>query len=74
MYVWQNKSALMFLEKWHGKAVRRMANMVLALATLPRVAFWLFARTVGLARHRAASQSAATLAALRFHLTGAIPD
>lgn len=74
MYVWQNKSLLLFLEKWNGKAVRRMASVVLTLSTLPRAAFWLFARVMGFARNRAASQSAATLAALRFHLTGAIPD
>jgi hypothetical protein len=74
MYVWQNKSVLLFLEKWHGKTARRAASFVLALSVLPRAAFWWFAKTAGLARERAASQSAATAAALRFHLTGAIPD
>ena len=73
MYVLQRKSLLLYLEKWRGPAVRWAANVVLAISTLPRVCFWLAARGLRLTRDRAQEQSAATLAALRYHLTGAVP-
>lgn len=74
MYVWQRKSILLFLEKWHGSLARRLANITLFLTTLPRISFWLPARWLGFAGDKARQQSEAMLAALRFHLTGAVPE
>jgi GT2 family glycosyltransferase len=74
MYVWQRKSILLYLEKWHGASVRNLANIVFLVSILPRIAFWLVARYLGMMGEKAQQQSAALLAALRFHFTGAVPE
>lgn len=74
MYVWQRKSVLLFLAKWHGRPTAWAANAVMFLATLPRVIGWCGLRMLGLARERAAGQLRAAWAAARFHVTGAIPE
>jgi len=74
MYVWQRKSVLLFLRKWHGAPTAWAANAIMLVSTLPRVVGWTAARVLGIARERAKSQLAAVLAAMRFHVTGAVPD
>lgn len=74
MYVWQRKSLLLFLKKWHTAPTAWAANAIMLASTLPRVIGWTAARVLGIARERAKGQLAAVLAAMRFHVTGAIPD
>jgi len=74
MYVWQRKSVLLFLAKWHGRPAAWVANAVMFLATLPRVIGWCGLRMLGLAKERAGGQLRAVWAATRFHVTGAIPE
>jgi len=74
MYVWQRKSVLLFLKKWHGAPTAWAANAIMFAATLPRACGWAVLRVLGIAKTRARGQLAAVLAAMRFHLTGAVPD
>jgi len=74
MYVWQRKSTLLFLKKWHGAPIAWAANLIMLVSTLPRVIAWSLLSLLGLARDRAKGQLAAVLAALRFHVTGVVPD
>lgn len=74
MYVLKRKSILLYLEKWHGASVWHLANTMFLVSSLPRIVFWLVARCLGTKGERAEQQSAALLAALRFHFTGTVPE
>jgi len=74
MYVWQHKSTLLFLEKWRSAGTRRVANLVFIASSLLRAQCWLLLGFVGIAQEEAGERRDLAVAALRFHLTGAVPE
>ena len=74
MYVWQRKSVLLFLEKWRGAGTRRAANLLYMAWSLLRLTLCLTLGTLGIARSTARQRRKLNLAALKFHLTGAVPE
>lgn len=74
MYVCQRRSILLYLEKWRGAWSRRGAALIYFAGSLLRLAYWSLAWCFGSARSTAREGMNLSLAALRFHLRGLMPE
>ncbi len=75
MHILQRRSVLMFLEKKSGKLARALANLMFCVSSLLKLPVLMMCRIGAGPRAQAARrQWALTVTALRFHLTGRVPD
>ena len=75
MHVLQRRSMLMFLEKRSGKIVRRIANAMFCVCSALRLSLLALLRLWSGTRGESARRKfGPTASALRFHLTGHVPN